>query len=558
LAKYVALFAPVFFQHKKKGAFSLNCAHIYNYMLIRAHFLNDAPVFYGTKKLNPGWVAGYAAIIDALELPMPMVSPVAMVEEKNRRCQTQQWLILPKSYLPEDDPVKSRTQALYHQLVFALKYEGVNLLVFAKLAEKLSTTELRELVDLQPTGQYARRIWFLLEWISGKKIEGKSDLVAKKSYVPLLDEKLQYAVKGVKSPRHGVINNLPGNRHFCPLVKKTVKLESHIRQRYDLVAEKTLSGSDRDLLRRATAYLMLRDSKASFSIEGESPKSQRAARWGAAVGMAGQRDPDRDELLRLQRLVLENTRFVRMGYRERGGFVGEHDRDTGSPLPVHLSARHQDLEDLMDGLFETFRLLVQDDYDPVLAAASIAFGFVFIHPFEDGNGRIHRYLIHQVLAQKRFADPGTVFPVSSVILARIDDYRRVLEHFSRPLLDWIEWQETPDHNVEVTNQTADYYRFFDATRQAEFLFDCLAETIQSAIPRELDYLSRYDAFQRSLTDNIGMPDKLVSLLIVFLGQNGGKLSKRAREKEFSLLTAAEADQIEALYQEIFVAADLPR
>lgn len=37
-------------------------------------------------------------------------------------------------------------------------------------------------------------------------------------------------------------------------------------------------------------------------------------------------------------------------------------------------------------------------YDPVLAAG-IAFGFVFIHPFEGGNGRIHRYLIHHVLAK---------------------------------------------------------------------------------------------------------------------------------------------------------------
>jgi hypothetical protein len=38
------------------------------------------------------------------------------------------------------------------------------------------------------------------------------------------------------------------------------------------------------------------------------------------------------------------------------------------------------------------------EVDPVVAAAILAFGFVYIHPFEDGNGRIHRYLIHHVLA----------------------------------------------------------------------------------------------------------------------------------------------------------------
>ena len=30
--------------------------------------------------------------------------------------------------------------------------------------------------------------------------------------------------------------------------------------------------------------------------------------------------------------------------------------------------------------------------DPIVAAAVLAFGFVYVHPFEDGNGRIHRYL----------------------------------------------------------------------------------------------------------------------------------------------------------------------
>jgi Fic family protein len=35
--------------------------------------------------------------------------------------------------------------------------------------------------------------------------------------------------------------------------------------------------------------------------------------------------------------------------------------------------------------------------DAVIAAAMLAFGFVYVHPLEDGNGRIHRYLIHHIL-----------------------------------------------------------------------------------------------------------------------------------------------------------------
>lgn len=47
-------------------------------------------------------------------------------------------------------------------------------------------------------------------------------------------------------------------------------------------------------------------------------------------------------------------------------------------------------------------------FDAVLAAAMIAFGFVFIHPFVDGNGRIHRYLIHHILLRKNYGSKGII------------------------------------------------------------------------------------------------------------------------------------------------------
>ena len=62
-----------------------------------------------------------------------------------------------------------------------------------------------------------------------------------------------------------------------------------------------------------------------------------------------------------------------MGYREKGGFVGEHDRITGESLPGHISAKHQDVEQLMGGLLATNVLLLSNPIDAVLAAAIIAF-----------------------------------------------------------------------------------------------------------------------------------------------------------------------------------------
>jgi Fic family protein len=246
-----------------------------------------------------------------------------------------------------------------------------------------------------------------------------------------------------------------------------------------------------------------------------------------------------------------------MGFRKEGGFVGEHDRTSGEPIPDHISAKWQDVERLTEDLITSGKVLEDSVFNAVLTAAIIAFGFVFIHPFVDGNGRIHRYIIHHILAKMNFAQQGVIFPVSASILDHIDDYRKVLESYSQPLLEFIEWKSTADNNVEVLNETIDYYRYFDATRQdatrqAEFLYDCVEDTIENIIPDEVNYLYKYDEMKRYLDNTFEMPDKMVALIVRFLEQNSGTLSKRAKSKEFEALKEDEIKDIENKYQEIFI------
>jgi Fic/DOC family len=170
--------------------------------------------------------------------------------------------------------------------------------------------------------------------------------------------------------------------------------------------------------------------------------------------------------------------------------------------------------------------------DPVVAAAIPAFGFVYVHPFVDGNGRIHRYLIHHALAARGFNRPGVV-PVSAAILERIDDYRRVLEDYTRRLLPVVNWDQTKDGNVDVRNDTADFYRFPDVTPQMEFLFECVRKTIDEDLPLEAGFLARYDSFRTFVAEEIAdMPERTIDLLFRFLRQKSGRVSRRARRRNF--------------------------
>lgn len=57
-----------------------------------------------------------------------------------------------------------------------------------------------------------------------------------------------------------------------------------------------------DVLARTAAFLRLKHSRSSFEIEGEQPPQGRIQRWSRAIGEAGRKPIDLDELLRLQRI----------------------------------------------------------------------------------------------------------------------------------------------------------------------------------------------------------------------------------------------------------------
>lgn len=509
------------------------------------YFSQKITEFHERSTPEPGFLVGYGFLIALLEknakTNVPLPNQLAIATEKHQRYNTEQWQVFTIRHKPDDD--------LTSHLAFALKYEGLDLYILKKFFQFTKEEPVLNMIKREPTSQYSRRVWFLYEWLMGKTLN-VPDLKTG-TYVEIVNPKLQFTGPSINSTRHRVKNNLPGTTEFCPMIRKTEKIERSIEKDLSGSIEKGLNGKDKDLIRRTAAFLLLKDSKASFAIEGEYPPNLRARNWGKAIGQAGKKQLTIKELERLQNVVIGSTKLQNMGLRTEEGFIGEHDRESLAPIPDHISAKVKDLPSLMQGLLKTNHLLQNFGYDPVLTATTIAYGFVFIHPFADGNGRIHRYIIHHILARMGYTKRGMIFPVSAAILNRIDEYQKTLEDYSSQRLELIDWKPTTDHNVKILNDSIDLYRYYDLTTQAEFLFDCVEETIEQIIPDELNYLEKYDQMTQYINNHFTVPNTKVDLLIKFLNQNNGKLSKNKRLKEFDDLNEDEIKSIEKNFQSIF-------
>ena len=405
-------------------------------------------------------LAGYGALIDAYGLAVPVPRTLHASGAHHRIVEADGWRIL----TPRPEADTRRAPHLRAQT------RGPR----PCAAEAVLPLPRRRTDHLDgachPDRRLHRRIWFLYECLTGHRLDLPDTTGGR--YVPVVDPKLQYAPAGMSVARQRVRDNLPGTPALCRLVFRTAELEHHIASDLSRRAHAVVADIPPAVLARAAALLLLRDSRASYAIEGERPQLSRIERWGRTIGEAGRHELGVEELVRLQALVIGDARFVTLGVRREGGFVGEHHRTTRMPRPDHISARPDDIPSLMQGLIECERGPSRT-LDAVIAAAVIAFGFVNTHPFEDGNGRVHRYLIHHVLARHAFTPPGLVFPVSATILERIDAYRATLESYSKRLQPVIEWRPTPAFNIDVPNDTSDFYRFFDATPHAAFLYACV-------------------------------------------------------------------------------------
>lgn len=447
-----------------------------------------------------------------------------------------------RSYDPGNHPLD--------HLVFALKYDGLDLDIFRQVFRQISPEEVADFVAATPSGRFARRIGFWYEELTACEVPLRKRVTG--NYELLLEADSHVtAAQAVRNPRWRINNNAIGSRHFFPMIRRTSSIRSIEQTDWRGMVAGTLGEFPPDVLYRALSYLYFKETKSSFAIEREEAGASRTEKFVAMLHQAGRAQHPLDEpaLTSLQNAIVDE-RYREAGFRSHPNYVGQttaYFREV-----VHsLGAPAGSVRDLMAGLAAFVD--ASADMCPVLRAAAISFPFVFIHPYEDGNGRLHRYLIHDVLARGQIGGEGVLLPVSAEILLNLRLYDACLEHFSKPLMAAADYSldEKGELTIHNPGEIEGFYRYPDVTAQCEFLAQMLERTIREAIPREIHFLQKFDCARGAITEVVDMPDRKRDSLLMRLHKNKGVLSRRRRESEFAELSDHEVAGIEKAYREAF-------
>lgn len=407
-------------------------------------------------------------------------------------------------------PTYAPTNSLAGHLEFLLKHERVHLELLSRLFQVTGAEELATWMTEEPTGRYSRRAAWLYEWLTGRRLNVPD--VAHATYVDALEPERYWTATSVTSDkRFRVRNNMPGTPDQCPMVL----LDANVRQavaKADVPA--AIAGLEKefgaDLLHRASIWLTVKESKASFMIEGESDPT-REERFAAAMelhlGQLG--DLFGNDLETLQREVL-GPRSTHYGLRQSPIFVGQTIAFRNVVHYIAPDARN--VPQMMRGLAETMARTAGST--PLIRAASLSFAYVYIHPLCDGNGRVSRFVLNDIFRRDGLIEAPLVLPISATINKDMASYDRILDVFSAPLrrryaASWRFGADVKYPDGVISNFEFDAYddalhawRYPDLTDHVVYGANVVAETLATEIVQEAEYLRKHYEMRRRVGEVI--------------------------------------------------------
>lgn len=431
--------------------------------------------------------------------------------------------------------------SLRGHLTFHLKHEEPHLEFLARLFERVDPAELTTWINNEPGGQYARRAGFLFEWLTGRQLEVEAPIAG--PYVDVVDPRKVVAAspgQSVRNRRWRVQDNLPGTPALCPIVRKNAIFDQATAVNPQRLLNDLAAEFGTETLMRSAVWMTLRESKASFAIEGEADQSDRITRFAdvlahrTGTGAIPLNDAD---LATLQSAILgARTTLEAFGVRQSPVFVGEIVRY--QEVVHYVAPPAVDLNAMLAGLaafWERTR-----GQSAVMRSAVVAFGFVYIHPLADGNGRVHRFLINDALRRDGAVEEPLILPVSALIThdaAERRAYDQILDTISRPLMSSLAGTFEFD-SVQTTYPDGirsnfvfpgdalarPVWRYPDLTRHVGYVADVLKRTICQEMRQDVQFLRRHALARTAIKEIIEMPDPQADRVIRSVEANQGALS----------------------------------
>ncbi len=443
-----------------------------------------------------------------------------------------------------------KTESSLSHFEFALKYDDVQMSFYQAVLKCIPKTDIVEYIKTAPGSKYSRKIGFWYEFLTGEHlpIEDRPST----NYVDLMDSKRYFTGAIVKNSRWRINNNLLGDVGFCPSIKKTDTISKAFERDFSETLRELTKKYSPEILTRANNYLYKKETRSSYQIEKEEPTPERIERFVSLLGNAGKKDIkdmlSEESLVQLQNQIVDQ-RFSAKGFRNFQNYIGQTTWNYDEIIH-YVCPPPEFLSDLMKDLSNT--AIRMEGVNPIVRATVIAFGFVFIHPFEDGNGRIHRFLIHDFLSRDNFLPTGMIIPVSAHMVNNLKQYDDALEAYSKPIMQIIKYTKDKKQKLIVLNpsEVEGYYRFPDLTAQTEYLCKVIEIAISQDLPNELNFLQNYDEAKELMKQRIDMPDKLIDSFIRFTHQNNGVFPKR-RRNTFHMLKDDEIEALQSIFKDVF-------
>lgn len=484
---------------------------------------------------------GYARLLQEPAVKAPPRPVMAEIRTVSRKERIEQTLAVPASMAPV-------AADLLGHCLFALKHEGVDLCILAQALPLIPEPDIRAAYNASPTSQYLRKACYLWEHFTNQAI-AREEPTTRPAYTPLFDRDQYLTADGPRDTRWRVEFNGLGTLDYCATVERTPTLRALLDAGLLARATAFTESLPKELLDRTLAWAYMHETRNSYAIENETPSGDKAARFINLLKQAHQsRQLNEDYLVNLQNATISNPFAQAASFRIEQNYLANGLRGALgiTYVPPEPDLSRQLMEQLMALANRPPRSI-----DPLILASIISFGFVFIHPFMDGNGRLSRFLFHQVLCQRGTLKHGLLLPVSVVLREQEGDYLNALQTFSQPLREY--WQVDYINDEDVTCTFTGHsalYRYWDATPCCEFMIQATEHAIEQHLKQESLFLQRYDAIYRRIDQQFDVSNADLSKLVMFCMDQHGTLSQHRRKQYQHRVPVDAFDALEQAYRDV--------